>query len=416
LIKIKQKKMILMSKDNIQVYGYRWIVLLLFMLVNITVQILWITFAAVTVPAQAYFGGIDELFIFLLSAIFMIIYIPDTFLASWIIDKYDFKVGCGIGAILTALFGFLRLFAGPDYFLMLIFTIGIAIGQPFIMNSITKLSSNWFPKTERTTATGLGTLSMFIGILLGVLLTPFLIVGNDLSPMLFIYGILSLAVGALFVIFAKSRPPTPSSSEMVSERVLMGEGLKKLFTNKSFLILVFLYFIGLGIFNMITTYIQVILIPKNPLEYGDIFAGIVGGIMLLGGILGAIILSALSDKFQKKVIIMIISLAIATISLFAFTFVTDAITLMITAFLFGFGLLGAAPIALEYAVDITKPVPEASSNGMLMMVGQIGGILFILGLADLKLPDGNYLPALLLEAILIAIALVLSFFVKRVKQ
>ena len=405
-----------MSGEKIQVYGYRWIVLLLFMLVNITVQILWITFAAVTIPAQVYFGGIDEFYIFLLSAIFMIIYIPDTFLASWLIDKYDFRVGCGIGAILTAIFGFLRFFAGPDYSLMLIFTIGIAIGQPFVMNSITKLSGNWFPKTERTTATGLGTLSMFIGILLGVLLTPFLIVGNDLSAMLLIYGILSLVVGVFFVIFAKSRPPTPASSEPVSEKVLMGEGLKKLFTNKSFLILVFLYFIGLGIFNMITTYIQVILIPKNPLEYGDTFAGIVGGIMLLGGILGAIILSALSDKLQKKVLLMIISLIIATVSLFVFTFVSDATSLMITAFLFGFGLLGAAPIALEYAVDITKPVPEASSNGILMMVGQIGGILFILGLADLKLPSGDYLPALLLEAILIAIALVLSFFLKRVKQ
>ena len=405
-----------MSNENVKVYGFRWIVLLLFMLVNITVQILWITFAAVTIPAQAYFGGIDEFYIFLLSAIFMIIYIPDTFLASWLIDKYDFKVGCGIGAVLTAIFGFLRFIAGPDYFLMLIFTIGIGIGQPFIMNSITKLSGNWFPKTERTTATGLGTLSMFIGILLGVLLTPFLIVGNDLSFMLLIYGILSLVIGVLFVIFAKSRPPTPPSSEPVNEKVLMGEGLKKLFTNKSFLILVFLYFIGLGIFNMITTYIQVILIPKNPSIYGDTFAGIVGGIMLLGGILGAIILSALSDKLQKKVVIMIISLIVATVSLFVFTFVTDAISLMITAFLFGFGLLGAAPIALEYAVDITKPVPEASSNGILMMVGQIGGILFILGLADLKLPSGDYLPALLLEAILIAIALVLSFFLKRVKQ
>jgi MFS family permease len=405
-----------MSEQKIQVYGKRWIVLLLFMLLNITVQILWITFAAVTIPAQAYFGGVDEFFIFLLSAIFMIIYIPDTFLASWLIDKYDFKVGCGIGAILTAIFGFLRFFAGPDYFLMLIFTIGIAIGQPFVMNSITKLSGNWFPKTERTTATGLGTLSMFIGILLGVLLTPFLIVGNDLGPMLLIYGILSLAIGILFVIFTKSRPPTPASSEPVSEKVLMGEGLKKLFTNKSFLILVFLYFIGLGIFNMITTYIQVILIPKNPTAYGDTFAGIVGGIMLLGGILGAIVLSALSDKLQKKVVLMIISLIIATVSLFVFTFVTDAISLMITAFLFGFGLLGAAPIALEYAVDITKPVPEASSNGILMMVGQIGGILFILGLADLKLPSGDYLPALLLEAILIALALVFAFFLKRVKQ
>jgi len=254
---------------------------------------------------------------------------------------------------------------------------------------------------------------MFVGILLGVLLTPFIIVGNDLSPMLLIYGILSLVIGALFVIFAKSRPLTPPTSEPISEKVLMGEGLKKLFTNKSFLILVFLYFIGLGIFNMITTYIQAILIPS---VYGDTFAGIVGGIMLFGGILGAIILSALSDKFQKKVVLMIISLAIAAISLFVFTFVTDEISLMLTAFLFGFGLLGAAPIALEYAVDITKPVPEASSNGILMMVGQIGGIIFILGLADFTLPSGDYLPALLLESILITVLLVLSFFLKKIKE
>ncbi len=405
-----------MSEEKIQVYGYRLVVLLLFMLVNITVQILWISFAAVTIPAQTYFGGVDELYIFLLSAIFMIIYIPDTFIASWLIDKYDFKIGCGIGAVLTAIFGFLRFFAGPDYFLMLIFTIGIAIGQPFIMNSITKLSGNWFAKSERTTATGLGTLSMFIGILLGMLLTPFLIVGNDLSSMLLIYGILSLSMGILFIVFVKSRPPTPPSSEPFSEKVLMFEGLKKLFTNKHFLILVFLYFLGLGIFNMITTYIQVILTPKNPAVYDETFAGLVGGIMLLGGIFGAIIMSALSDKFQKKVVLIIISVAIATISLFIFAFVIDETSLMVSAFLFGFGLLGAAPVALEYAVDITKPVPEASSNGILMMVGQIGGIVFILGLANFTLPSGNYLPALLLEAILIAIALVLSFFLKKVKK
>ncbi|MFX1388173.1 MAG: MFS transporter, partial [Promethearchaeota archaeon] len=397
-----------MSEEKIQVYGYRWIVLLLFMLVNMTVQILWITFAAVTIPAQAYFGGVDILYIFLLSAIFMIIYIPDTFLASWLIDKYDFKIGCGIGAVLIAIFGFLRFFAGQNYMLMLIFTIGIAIGQPFIMNSITKLSSNWFPKSERTSATGLGTLSMFIGILLGMLLTPFLIVDDNLSPMLLIYGILSLLIGIIFVVFAKSRPPTPPSSEPFSEKVLMFEGLKKLFTNKYFWILIILFFLGLGIFNMITTYIQAILTPKNPVVYDDIFAGIVGGIMLLGGIFGAIIISALSDKFQKKVVLIIISVAIAAISLFIFTFVSDEISLMVTAFLFGFGLLGAAPVGLEYAVDITKPVPEASSNGILMMVGQIGGIIFILGLADFTLPSGEYLPALLLEAILITISLVLS--------
>ena len=404
-----------MSEEKVQVYGYRWVVLLLFMLINIMTQIHWITFAAVTNESMVFFGVSDELFIFLLSAIFMIIYIPDNFLASWLIDKYDFKIGCGIGAVLVGIFGFLRFFAGPNYMMSLIFTIGIAVGQPFIMNSITKLSGNWFPESERTSATGFGTISMFIGILLGMLLTPFLIVGNDLSPMLLIYGILSLVIGALFMGFVKSRPPTPPSTKPFSEKVLMVEGVKKLFTDKYFLILVFTFFLGLGIFNMVTTYIQVILTPKDPV-FDATFAGIVGGMMLLGGIIGAIIFSALSDKFQKKVILIIISMIIATLSLYLFTFVTDATLLMIFAFLFGFGLLSASPVALEYAVDITKPVPEASSNGILMMVGQIGGIIFILGLADFTLPNGDYLPALLLESILMTIALVLSFFLKKVEK
>ena len=145
---------------------------------------------------------------------------------------------------------------------MLIFSIGIAIGQPFIMNSITKLSGNWFPESERTSATGFGTISMFIGILRGVLLTPFLIVGNDLSPMLLIYGILSLVIGVLFIVFVKSRPPTPPSRNPSTEKVLMFEGVKKLFTDKFFVILDTIFFLGLGIFNMVTTYIQVILTPK----------------------------------------------------------------------------------------------------------------------------------------------------------
>ncbi|MHA1194922.1 MAG: MFS transporter [Promethearchaeota archaeon] len=404
-----------MNEEEIKVYGYRWIVLLLFILASMMVQIYWITFGAITIEAQAYFGGIDELYIFLLSAIFMIIYIPDTFLASWLIDKYDFKIGCGTGVVLMAVFGFLRFIAGPNYTLMLIFTVFIGIGQPFIMNSITKLSANWFPKSERTTATGLGTISMFIGILLGMLLTPFLIVGTDLTPMLLIYGIAGLVIATLFVLFVKNRPPTPPSKDVIEERVLMFEGLRKMFTNKYFWILIIMYFLGLGIFNMITTYIQVILTPKNP-AFDATFAGIVGGIMLLGGIIGAIVFSALADKFQKKVIFIIIAVILATASLYIFAFMNDATLIIIFALLFGFGLLGAAPVALEYAVDITKPVPEASSNGILMMVGQIGGILFILGLADFKTPAGDYLPALLLEAILLTIALILTFFLKRVEK
>ncbi|MFX1453400.1 MAG: MFS transporter, partial [Promethearchaeota archaeon] len=137
--------------SEIKVYGFRWIVLLLFIFANITIQILWISFASVTSYATVYYD-VEEIMIFLLSAIFMIVYIPVTFLSAWLIDKYDFKKGAGIGAVLQGIFGFLRVIAGPNFLLVFIFQLGIAIGQPFLLNSITKLSANWFPESERTTA------------------------------------------------------------------------------------------------------------------------------------------------------------------------------------------------------------------------------------------------------------------------
>ncbi|MGQ4872436.1 MAG: MFS transporter [Promethearchaeia archaeon] len=397
-----------MSDPEIRVYSYRWIVLLMFILVNITIQILWISFASVTSIAMDYYN-VDALSIYLLSMSFMIVYIPVTFLASWIIDKFDFKIGAGIGAMLAGGFGFLRMFAGTNFTLVLIFQIGIAIGQPFILNSITKLSANWFPESERTSATGLSLIAGFIGIALGLFITPFIVKNMGFFAMLLIYGIISLATGLLFIFLAKDRPLTPPSKVIVEEKVFMFEGMKQLFTNKYFIILLIMYFIGLGIFNTITTYIESIVLPR---DFDSTFAGIMGGLMLLGGIVGCIVMSYLSDTFQIRKPLIITSITLATISLLVISFSSDGTLLLLFAFLFGYGIISVAPVALEYAVDITSPVPEASSNGALMMIGQVGGILLILGLEGLKTPSGDYFPALILQTILLAIVLALTFFLK----
>ena len=42
-----------------RLYGYRWVVLAVFMLVNLTIQVLWISYAPVTGPAAAYYGVSD---------------------------------------------------------------------------------------------------------------------------------------------------------------------------------------------------------------------------------------------------------------------------------------------------------------------------------------------------------------------
>jgi len=391
-----------------QVYGFRWIVLLLFMFANLVLQILWISFASITIEA-AVFYGVAELDILLLSLVFMIAYIPVTFLASWIIDKYDFRIGAGIGAVLAGIFGLLRYFAGGDYLLVLIFQIGIAVGQPFVLNSITRLSANWFPESERTSATGLSMISQFIGIMLGILITPFIYEAFNISIMLLIYGILAVISGALFVIFAKNKPPTPPSTEISGERVLMGTGLRQLFLNKYFIILFITFFFGLGIFNFVTSYIELIVTPRG---FDATDAGLLGGLMLIGGIIGCVIMSFLSDKYKKRKILLIISILVATTSLFIITFSADPIILYLFSFLLGYGILSAGPVALEYAVDLTKPIPEATSNGMLMMIGQVGGIIFILFFEGFTTPLGDYFPTLLLESIFLLAVLVIAFFLK----
>jgi sugar phosphate permease len=76
-------------------------------------------------------------------------------------------------------FGVLRGLAGANYSLVLLSTIGIAIAQPFLLNTWTKVPARWFSLDERATAVGLVTLSNLVGTGLGMILTPLVITRLD---------------------------------------------------------------------------------------------------------------------------------------------------------------------------------------------------------------------------------------------
>ena len=87
---------LIMEKTGYKVYGYRWIVLLSFMVIIGLNQLLWISFAPVTSEAAAYYG-VSDLSIGLLSLSFMVVYIFVSFPASWVIDTYGIRLAVGIG-------------------------------------------------------------------------------------------------------------------------------------------------------------------------------------------------------------------------------------------------------------------------------------------------------------------------------
>jgi cyanate permease len=369
-----------MQITEFKVYGYRWIMLIVYMLVVAVNQLMWITFAPITGDAAIYYG-VSDLKIGILSMSFMIVYIIVSIPASWIIDTYGIRKGVGIGVVLTGIFGLLRGLASANYNLLLLSQIGIAIGQPFVINAITKIAARWFPIEERATASGLGTLAMYIGILMGMILTPYLAIGSGISGMLYIYGILSLAAAGIFIVFAKERPPTPPCHPDQEERALAIDGLKLIFHFKDFNWLMLIFFVGLGVFNSVTTWIENIL---NPRGFSAIQAGMTGGLMILGGILGALIIPILSDHYRKRTPFIIIALAGATLSLVGITFAANYFILLASGIAFGFFLLSSGPIGFQYGAEITYPVSEGTSNGFLILIGQISGIVIIYGMDFFK--------------------------------
>ena len=96
-----------MAEFEVKLYPRRWVVLAVFMLVNVAVQVLWICYAPVaSIAAAAY--GVQRDNVDLLANLFMLIYIPVAFPAAWAIDTFGFKKAVGFGVSLMGLFGLLR--------------------------------------------------------------------------------------------------------------------------------------------------------------------------------------------------------------------------------------------------------------------------------------------------------------------
>ncbi len=388
-----------MNDKGFRLYGYRWVVLGVFMFINFTIQILWISYAPITGPA-AQFYGVTDLQIGLLAMTFMIAFIPLSIPVSWAIDTYGFRKAVSLGAIIMGVFGILRGLAGNNYTLVLISTIGLAISQPFLLNAWTKVPAQWFSIEERATAVGLVTLANLVGTALGMVLTPILIESISIPTVQLIYGGIAAFSALLFVVFARERPLTPPCPPGLEVRALMLDGLKHAFKVKDFLLYLAVIFIGLGLFNGINTWIENIVRPRG---FTPTDAGTLGAVMLVGGLFGAVIIPPFSDRQHKRKKFLLLGIVLSIPGLIGLTFATEFWLLLVSAFALGFFLISTSPIGMQYAAEITFPTPEGTSNGLIQLFGQ-ASVIFVYIMEALKSPDGSFTLSLLLAVGLLIVS------------
>jgi MFS family permease len=368
-----------MSNSAIKIYPYRWVILSLYFLITVIIEIQWLTFASVSTAAQEFYKTTTFRIDFL-SMIYMIVFIIMSLPASYIIDTKGLKTGLTIGALLTGVFGVLKAWGGENLLMVTVAQMGLAVAQPFILNSVTKVGAKWFPVNERATVAGLGSLAQYIGIIIALALTPLLIsetLNNryNIEKMLWIYGIISLAGSVLLLVFIREEPPTPPTDREFNEWITPFQGISVVFKSRDMQWLLLLFFIGLGIFNAVSTCIDQICQNLTTEQ-----TGMVGGIMLVGGVLGALILPVLSDKKRRRKPFIVICIIFMLPGLIGLTFFKEFIPMLISAFIFGFFIMSAGPIGFQYGAEKSYPAPESTSQGIILLAGQISGIIFVFGL------------------------------------
>jgi predicted MFS family arabinose efflux permease len=296
-----------------------------------------------------------------------------------------------------ALASCLRIF-DSSFWMLFAGQLGIAVAQPFVVNGISKLVADWFSEAQGAIATGLGTMGMFLGMALGMAATPPLVSAVALRGTMIIFAAVTVAVALLFCLVVRPNPLAPRLPDMQQN------SFRNLLKNKNLLILFTLAFLGLGEFNGLTTWLEQILAPHGIDSEG---AGLVGGALIVGGIVGAVAIPALSDAFKRRKPFLLACAGAALLTVYPLCENPHYKLVLAIAAVHGFFFMPAFALLLEMCAQLAGARSAGAATSLLMMAGNGGGVLVILAMPMIN-RGGTFHNAVLLLTALLAVTTLLG--------
>jgi len=390
-------------------YRYRWVVLAVYMYISALTQLYWLNFAAIETFVEQRFS-IPASSVMWFTLVFPLVQVVLSMPAGMVIDRKGFKYGVGIGALFTGVFAMLRLVNTDSFTILLIAQIGIAIGQPFVLNGVTKLVVTWFPQKEEATAVGLGSLALLVGMMVGLGATPALVQYLGFETMLLVYGILGVMGILLFFSLVRPQPATPAREVEAQQEVTGWQGIKHILKMRDFVILGFIALIGIGVFNGLATWLEKILNELHQIPMTD--AGILSAVLILSGILGCIIIPLVSDKIMRRKPFLLLASAVGTVSIIALMVAKGFTANMVNGIFLGFFLISALPIMLTMSAEITGARFAGISVGYLQLLGNAAAVAIVPIMESMRGITGQYILPLAFIAGLLGISFILAMVIR----
>ncbi|XP_071827316.1 solute carrier family 49 member A3-like isoform X2 [Apostichopus japonicus] len=368
----------------------RWYILMVLCVMNISNAMAWISFAPVAYPAAEYYHTSANV-INGLSIVFMVATIPFGLLAIWVLDTHGLRAAFVLGSWLN-LIGLIVRYVSTLKFLInyhdqlpvyVVFAgqTLTAIAQAFFLFAPTKLAAVWFPDNHRALANTIGSTSNPLGILVAFVASPMLVDTAKDIPVMLGWFIVPGAIGCFMASLCiyKGKPEIPPSASAAMDSEPFFTGIKKLFTNKAYVMLFISFGAGFALFSALSSLLSQIVCVKG---YNDVFAGICGAAIIIAGFFGAMIAGLYVDSSKKFGLTAKVTFSMSVVFICAFYIASQqedqSVLLAISTAGFGFFGFATLPISYELGVEATYPVAEGTSGGFLAMSGQIQGIVLVL--------------------------------------
>ena len=391
-------------------YKYRWVVLAVYMYISALTQLYWLNFAAIDTFMESPPFGWPASTVMWFTLVFPLVQVLLSMPAGIVIDRKGFKYGVGIGALFTGIFAMLRLVNTDSFTVLLISQIGIAVGQPFVLNGVTKLVMTWFPQKEEATAVGLGSLALLVGMMVGLGATPSLVQFLGFETMLSIYGTLGVLGIILFFSLVKAHPATPPREVEVQQEITGWQGIKHILKVRDFVVLGFIALIGIGVFNGLATWLEKILNELHEIPMTD--AGIISAILVLSGIVGCIVIPLGSDKVMKRKPFLLLASAVGAVCIIALMVAKGYAANVVNGIFLGFFLISALPIMLTMSAEITGARFAGISVGYLQLLGNAAAVAIVPIMEFMRGVTGQYILPLAFIAGLLGISFILAMLIR----
>lgn len=391
-----------------QTSTYRWVVLLSIVPIIISTEMMWLSLAPISSLAEAYYG-VEGNLVTLYTMSYMIMFVLLSLPASWIIDRYGYRCSLIIGAALTAVFGTARAFFADQFTIVLIAQFFIAAGQPFLLNISTKVPANWFPHSERATAAGILTMAQYLGFALPMIIAPAMASAVGIPAVLKVFAAVAALSAAVSILLTREHPPVPPPGPVWEKEDFSIPTLHMLLKNGPYRLALLICFLSMGIFNTLLTLLESILLPRG---ITSVETGAIGAVFVAAGVLGAVILPVISDKLRIRIPFFVISITALVPLYLGITFLTSFPALLAIAAAAGFSIMGVAPILFQHGSETAYPVQEGTSLGMVLLMGQISGVLFVFLFEILLSASGSIIPPMLAIAAITAAEIPLTLRMK----